>query len=346
MSCQNADILALIDYYENGTDLSSRVWENYNFYDWWNAAENGSAPPQRDPCESFTIDAIRSVVFGILGTYTTPSEFLGLNRDLYYLYLKAIGQEDPSPVFDNVCLYDLYQVFTVFDPSQLSNKLFWLKAGENLTLDGSSITTWGDSFGLGNNFTGGNGTDFKPVYGTNQLNGIDIVSFNTQYLLNTTIQSECFVWVVCKSTNTSANNALMYKDATGGSNGQGVYYWPSGQYFGFNSWNADNYGVVYPDFGINFHIYGFSLKDGASNTNGQVLYIDNVLQTLTNNTGTIGTRTISTATGFRIGRGFGGWETQDLIGDIAEVIAVSNPDDVTSTDRLNVYNYLKEKYNL
>lgn len=113
MSCGNSDILALIDYYQNGTDLSSRNWDNYNFYDWWNAAENGASPPSRTICATFTQADILSITLAVLGTFTTPSEYLGFNRDFYYLYLKAIGSEDPSPVFTNECLYDLYQVFTV-----------------------------------------------------------------------------------------------------------------------------------------------------------------------------------------------------------------------------------------
>lgn len=113
MICSNSDILALIDYFENGTDLSNNNWDNYNYYDLWNALENGASPPSRPVCGTFSQADILSVTLGVLGTLTTPSEYLGTNRDFYYLYLKAIGSEDPSPTFDNYCVYELYQVFSV-----------------------------------------------------------------------------------------------------------------------------------------------------------------------------------------------------------------------------------------
>ena len=113
MSCENSDILALIDYFENGTDLSSRSWDNYNYYDLWNAIENGASPPSRPVCGTFSQADVLSVTLAVLGTLTTPSEYLGSNRDFYYLYLKAIGSEDPSPTFTNYCVFQLYQVFSV-----------------------------------------------------------------------------------------------------------------------------------------------------------------------------------------------------------------------------------------
>jgi len=113
MSCGNSDILALIDYFQNGTDLSNNDWDNYNYYDLWNAIENGSTPPNRTVCGTFVQADIRSIVFAVLGVFTSPSDYLGENIDFYYLYLKAIGQEVVSPKFSNFCIGQLYNVFSI-----------------------------------------------------------------------------------------------------------------------------------------------------------------------------------------------------------------------------------------
>lgn len=143
MSCGNSDILALIDYYQNGTDLSGRSWENYNFYDWWNAAENGASPPVRDVCATFSQADILSVTLAVLGTFTTPSQYLGFNRDFYYLYLKAIGSEDPSPVFTNFCIGALYDVFSVgasFVFDTYANGLFGVSVRKLKNGEGDPVT--------------------------------------------------------------------------------------------------------------------------------------------------------------------------------------------------------------
>lgn len=111
--CGNSDILALIDYFTNGADLSDRDWENYNFYDLWNALENGETPPIRVVCSTLSIPEILSITKAVLGDFTNPSDFIGSNIDLYQLYLLAIGQEEASPTFGNYCIYSLYQVFSV-----------------------------------------------------------------------------------------------------------------------------------------------------------------------------------------------------------------------------------------
>lgn len=113
MSCGNSDILALIDYFQNGTDLSSNSWDNYNYYDLWNAIENGVTPPERIICGTFVQADIRSIVFAVLGVFTSPSDYLGDNIDFYYLYLKAIGQEVVSPKFSNFCIGQLYDLFSI-----------------------------------------------------------------------------------------------------------------------------------------------------------------------------------------------------------------------------------------
>ena len=113
MSCGNSDILALIDYFQNGTDLSNNNWDNYNYYDLWNAIENGATPPERTVCATFVQADIRSIVFAVLGVFTSPSDYLGENIDFYYLYLKAIGQEVVSPSFGNFCIGQLYNLFSI-----------------------------------------------------------------------------------------------------------------------------------------------------------------------------------------------------------------------------------------
>lgn len=113
MSCGNSDILALIDYFQNGTDLSNNDWDNYNYYDLWNAIENGTTPPNRTVCATFVQADIRSIVFAVLGVFTSPSDYLGDNIDFYYLYLKAIGQEVVSPKFSNFCIGQLYDIFSI-----------------------------------------------------------------------------------------------------------------------------------------------------------------------------------------------------------------------------------------
>jgi len=113
MICGNSDILALIDYFQNGTDLSNNDWDNYNYYDLWNAIENGTTPPNRTVCGTFVQADIRSIVFAVLGVFTSPSDYLGDNIDFYYLYLKAIGQEVVSPKFSNFCIGQLYNVFSI-----------------------------------------------------------------------------------------------------------------------------------------------------------------------------------------------------------------------------------------
>lgn len=112
----NLDIYNLTLYFYEGKDLSNYVFENYNWYDLWNAVENGATPPNRNQCNTFINVNIRSITNAVLGTFTTPEQFLYLdfcNRDLYYIYLKAIGQEPVSPVFFNQELKRLYSVFTV-----------------------------------------------------------------------------------------------------------------------------------------------------------------------------------------------------------------------------------------
>jgi len=113
MICGNSDILALIDYFQNGTDLSNNSWDNYNYYDLWNAIENGTTPPNRTVCATFVQADIRSIVFAVLGVFTSPSDYLGENIDFYYLYLKAIGQEVVSPKFSNFCIGQLYDIFSI-----------------------------------------------------------------------------------------------------------------------------------------------------------------------------------------------------------------------------------------
>lgn len=113
MSCGNSDILALIDYFQNGTDLSNNEWDNYNYFDLWNAIENGTTPPERTVCATFVQADIRSIVFAVLGVFTSPSDYLGENIDFYYLYLKAIGQEVVSPSFGNFCIGQLYNLFSI-----------------------------------------------------------------------------------------------------------------------------------------------------------------------------------------------------------------------------------------
>ena len=112
--CQNNDLNELYLYFSTGKDLSSYVWENYNFFDLWNAVENGATPPERDPCNSSYIASVRSCTLAVLGNFTTINDFVGFNRDFYNLYLLIIGQEPIiTPSFDSDCVARLYSVFSI-----------------------------------------------------------------------------------------------------------------------------------------------------------------------------------------------------------------------------------------
>jgi hypothetical protein len=63
-----------------------------------------------------------------------------------------------------------------FDPSSIAGLLAWYKADSLSLNDGDPVSTWTDSSGSGNDATEASGA--RPLYQTNELNGLPVVQFD------------------------------------------------------------------------------------------------------------------------------------------------------------------------
>ena len=69
-------------------------------------------------------------------------------------------------------------VYTISSPIPTTNLVMWLRADEDITLNGSNVSNWGDASG-NNNAASQSNSSYQPAYVTNALNGLPVVRFSS-----------------------------------------------------------------------------------------------------------------------------------------------------------------------
>lgn len=99
-------------------------------------------------------------------------------------------------------------------PSDLPNLEAWYKADAGITTVSSEVSVWADQSGNGRDVTQNIATN-RPIYGSETLNGIDVLTFNGNNWLNAAAvstfnflhQDNSTVFIVVRSGNTDNPNA-------------------------------------------------------------------------------------------------------------------------------------------
>lgn len=81
-----------------------------------------------------------------------------------------------------ISFYNLPAV-SVFSPSDLPNLEAWYKADAGITTVSSAVSVWADQSGNGRDMTQGTAAN-RPAYGSETLNGIDVLTFDGSDWIN------------------------------------------------------------------------------------------------------------------------------------------------------------------
>jgi hypothetical protein len=88
------------------------------------------------------------------------------------------------------------------DPTSIGGLKLWLKADALALADGTAVSSWTDSSGLGNNATQGTGAN-QPIFKTSILNSLPIIRFDgtNSFLTHAlSVSADCTIFLVMKRT--------------------------------------------------------------------------------------------------------------------------------------------------
>lgn len=210
-----------------------------------------------------------------------------------------------------------------FSPTQIAGLKLWLKASTINLTDGTAVSSWADSSGLGNNVSQATGAQ-QPIYKTGIVNGKPIVRFDgVNDLLSGSDLGLSQPFTVCCVVKASSGG--IFQDIVD----QGV---PSATVHNSN----------------NFAMYAGNTVDGSTNIIGAFHTFIGIYNGASSTGYTNGNSDISgdvgafNTSGLTIGNNAGA--TSSFTGDIAEVLIYNSA--LSSTNRSNIQSYLKTTYGL
>ena len=225
-----------------------------------------------------------------------------------------------------------------------SDLVLWLKANDINQISGTSVLNWFDKSGHGNDASV---ASTAPTFLKNQLNGEAVVNFNASAQQSLMIDHDnsfnsdfvtVFVIARMNATSESKGTFLIKTSGNNMSDGFGLIRLNSQEKIRFF---AGDYGVNRDSEHIHYGMFDLlagNFRTGTS-TNKIVALVNNAGGT-TNVTGTGNPSSNELFIGARPNNS--GVLKSYLDGDIAEVVIVAN--DMPSTDRIIVSNYLAAKY--
>ena len=204
--------------------------------------------------------------------------------------------------------------------------------------DSGFITSWYDQSGNGHDCIQGTQTYQPKIINVGSLiteGGKSTILFDgvDDHLINGSMPASSTKTAVFikKGVIGTGNSALIYFPATGG--GLGIYFWnESPSKYGFNSWNADSWGIS-PSVTYTSRTVELALiNNGLFNTSGVRYFINGGELTLSQVKGTSISRNMTT--GFNIGVGGSFGLNQEYDGSFQEIIVYSSD----KTSDLNTFN--------
>lgn len=227
--------------------------------------------------------------------------------------------------------------FDVFAPNSLSGLHMWLRRdGLSGLNDGDAIATWSDSSGNGNNATQATAGN-KPTYKTNIVNGFPVVRFassSAKYFslpsFSSLTQGEIFIVVkiVADPPPDDAHSGL-WNMSTDTLN---THYPWGGDSTIYDAWGTTarktvgNPTPLLTSWRV-YNVYSASASWAAQLDNATLA--------------TTGTNTVGFPASPTLGKSLGAFY---LDGDVAEVVMYNAK--LSTTNRTNVYNYLKSRFGL
>lgn len=208
-------------------------------------------------------------------------------------------------------------------PSSIAGLQLWLKADAITGVaNGAALATWPDSSGNGRNATQGTAAN-RPIYNTNQINGLPAVSFDATNdgMVTTWVVSSgsLTLLVLLRATLTSGNHRAV----------QGTANWHIGPYQTLYRYFN---GVLMAGHAI---VAGAWTYMGATQTTGLgILYVNGTPVASNGSSGLPSTVTL----------GGSGLFNEPLAGDIAEVIGFNRV--ITNDERSAIHQYIRKKYAL
>ncbi len=225
----------------------------------------------------------------------------------------------------------------------LGSLLLWLKADYLMTLaPTNAIATWFDASGLGNNATQ-SATNNRPLYMTNQINGLPAVGFNATNALFLdlpqmfTNETSAEVFVVVKLNNDPPTGSRYGQWRFAGTGDINAFPFTDGVILdGFCSTLRKS--TANPSLALtSWRLYDVTSIDNAwTNRVDAVVLFGTASNTFTNGTGS----TMGTAR--RLGQS--GSSSVYLNGSIAEVLLYGRI--LSGAERTNVQNYITARYGL
>ncbi|OGI06376.1 MAG: hypothetical protein A3F80_01020 [Candidatus Melainabacteria bacterium RIFCSPLOWO2_12_FULL_35_11] len=223
-----------------------------------------------------------------------------------------------------------------FDPSTVAGLKVWLKANALTYNEGDPISSWTDSSGNGNNFTGTAPT--RPEFRTNVINGLPVVRFTSHGELlsssfNLDDSKKTTIFFVAKSINDQWNEVI----GTSGDSFYLAFHYPTTTLFRiWTNTSSNNFDTTIDDATAAFKYYTVTINE-TTGANG----VTNIRQqgvdkgdTSSRSRGDFGSLYLGDARP----------ANQGLHGDLAEILIYEAA--ITGTDLTNIETYLKNKYGL
>lgn len=228
-------------------------------------------------------------------------------------------------------------------PTQLSGCTLWLDAADSsqITLSGSTVTTWRDKSSSALNATGGSTTG--PTYVTGGLNGLNTITFNgtTQFMTSgSTVPGNTHTLIAVHKPNTAAGNTSLFR-----------FQQNNGAYVVFPYYDAGNsqpFGYIsqfdsLQDFGTSP-----TLPENSSTANFNIITASIGTTTIIRNNGvqtasSSYTRTTGTSDTLTIGRYTAG-NNQYYSGTVCEMIVFNR--DLTISEITQMEGYLAWKWGI
>jgi len=274
-----------------------------------------------------TIPSAATPPDGSCSASANPYGYIGPDNGSSYTLSFCLGGNTGSLVAGPVCATPAGLTNTnCIPPSNLTGLSLWLKADTGVTLNGSTVSSWADQSGNGNDAIQGT-AGAQPLWVGNQINEFPIVRFDgvNDYLQYSEIAT----------TNLSIFS--VYKKELSSNNGVIV----GGYYAAITDFNASSY--LFMMQGNNYSYF-----NGGGNTSATLisalsdgvvanmkLYKNGIQQTAGSSDGTSSSFDFEYV-GYRAY--FDNWGKDD----IAEIIIYDSP--LSDADRQQVENYLNNKY--
>lgn len=234
---------------------------------------------------------------------------------------------------------------TGFRPTQLSNLEAWYDGADSntITLNGSTVSSWGDKSGNGRNAAQATGAA-QPTYTASAINGKSALSFdggdNLAAVLSSDITTSNFTaFIVAKRNSTVAFAATLSGVAAGqandfDNNGSAVIFdeTADGSLLLLNN-NGSKSSAPHPGNGVVYQ--AATLFDGVNNTT----YLNGVAQTPVADTNTLSFHTLYLGARF-----VGSAVTAQYNGLIAEIILYNRA--LSAAERSQVFTYLANKWGI